>query len=317
MNNIFISICIPAYQKPEQLKRLLESISIQTYKNYEVIISDDSKTDDVKNISALFSSRLPIRYFKNNPPSGMGKNWNNSMIHSRGEWIKIMHDDDWFANENSLQLFAETAASSNKTFIFSAATIVSTPGNTTRPQRLKNPDSSMLHKDLLSLLYFNTIGHPSVTMYRKDDAVLFDEQFRWVIDIDFYIRYLQQTGTGFFYLDQPLVNITNDDNQVSSSAYKNPVVEIPEYLQLLSKFENKLHLHNEFAFYCVWELIRKFKIAEAAELNHYGYEGALPEKLTTIINYQHKIPNIILKQPQLNKWLMQYYFKKINHYVTT
>ena len=36
-----ISICIPAYKHPDFLKRLLDSISIQSFKNFEVIISDD------------------------------------------------------------------------------------------------------------------------------------------------------------------------------------------------------------------------------------------------------------------------------------
>ena len=86
---------------------------------------------------------------------------------------------------------------------------------------------------------------------------------------------------------------------------------MPEYLQLLSKFENDLHLHNEFAFYCIWELVRKFKITDAEQLRLHGYRATLPKKITTIISYQQKIPVLILKQPPLNKWLMTYYFKKI------
>ena len=39
---ILISICIPAYKHPDFLKRLLDSISIQSFRDFEVIISDDS-----------------------------------------------------------------------------------------------------------------------------------------------------------------------------------------------------------------------------------------------------------------------------------
>ena len=42
-----ISICIPAYNSGEKLTRLLDSIKIQTYKNVEIIISDDSRNDDI------------------------------------------------------------------------------------------------------------------------------------------------------------------------------------------------------------------------------------------------------------------------------
>ena len=39
---IFISICIPAYKRSDFVKRLLNSIAIQTFKNFEVIVSDDT-----------------------------------------------------------------------------------------------------------------------------------------------------------------------------------------------------------------------------------------------------------------------------------
>jgi glycosyltransferase involved in cell wall biosynthesis len=42
-----ISICIPAYKRIEFLQRLFDSIAIQTYKGYEVIITDDSPDEVV------------------------------------------------------------------------------------------------------------------------------------------------------------------------------------------------------------------------------------------------------------------------------
>jgi glycosyltransferase involved in cell wall biosynthesis len=45
--NPLISICIPAYKRTEFLQRLLDSIDIQTFKNFEVIVTDDSPGNDV------------------------------------------------------------------------------------------------------------------------------------------------------------------------------------------------------------------------------------------------------------------------------
>ena len=66
----FISICIPAYQRTAFLKRLLDSIKIQTYSNYEVVITDDSPDFDVKELvekvigsnEYVLSGRLEIDY---------------------------------------------------------------------------------------------------------------------------------------------------------------------------------------------------------------------------------------------------------------
>ena len=43
-----ISICIPAYKRIDYLQKLLDSISIQTFKDYEVIVTDDSPDESVE-----------------------------------------------------------------------------------------------------------------------------------------------------------------------------------------------------------------------------------------------------------------------------
>ncbi|HVG40418.1 MAG TPA: glycosyltransferase family 2 protein, partial [Chitinophagaceae bacterium] len=115
-NNI-ISICIPAYKRPENIARLLQSISIQTCKNYEIIITDDSPDDSLIKVLQKYS-HLPIQYYKNETALGTPANWNYGISKASGEWIKLMHDDDWFSSEKSLQHFADHTADKKK-FIFS------------------------------------------------------------------------------------------------------------------------------------------------------------------------------------------------------
>ena len=47
----FISICIPAYKNVEFLKRLPDSIAVQSFKNFEVILSDDSPGKEVEQLA--------------------------------------------------------------------------------------------------------------------------------------------------------------------------------------------------------------------------------------------------------------------------
>ena len=112
-----ISICIPAYKRLERLRRLLDSIVSQTFHDFEVVITDDSPNFSVKELIETF--KLPIQYFKNESALGTPANWNYCISKAKGEWIKLMHDDDWFSSPNSLELFAE-ATRHNKKFIFSA-----------------------------------------------------------------------------------------------------------------------------------------------------------------------------------------------------
>jgi glycosyltransferase involved in cell wall biosynthesis len=102
----FISVCIPAYEREMHLQRLLHSIAKQSYKNYEVIISDDSKSSAVKELVARFAEKFTIHYSQNIPSAGSPQNWNVSIGKARGNWIKLMHDDDWFATSDALEQFA-------------------------------------------------------------------------------------------------------------------------------------------------------------------------------------------------------------------
>lgn len=114
-----ISICIPAYKNAEYLSRLLESIVQQDFKDFDVIITDDSPDDILKELINKYNTILDITYIKNKTALGSPANWNSAIVKARSEWIKIMHDDDWFNNEKSLSSFAEVAKTTNADFIFS------------------------------------------------------------------------------------------------------------------------------------------------------------------------------------------------------
>ncbi len=120
-NPIFLTICIPAYKRTEYLKRLLDSISNQEFRYFEVIVTDDSFDDTVQRLCSDYNENFAIQYFKNITTLGTPENWNESIRHAKGEWIKIMHDDDWFTNRNSLAEFANAIRKyPHANFLFSA-----------------------------------------------------------------------------------------------------------------------------------------------------------------------------------------------------
>ena len=103
-----VSICIPAYNQPDKLIYLLDSIRIQTFKNFEVIVSDDSSDNSVQQLCEQYSD-LKIQYYKNTPSKGTPQNWTYSISKAEGEWVKIMHHDDYFADRHALEKFVEFA----------------------------------------------------------------------------------------------------------------------------------------------------------------------------------------------------------------
>ena len=100
-----ISICIPAYKNKDFLERLLKSVSIQSFRDFEVIVSDDSPTNELENVCSRYTDIFEIHYYRNNIPLGTHENWNASILKASGKWIKVMHHDDWFSDEESLHFF--------------------------------------------------------------------------------------------------------------------------------------------------------------------------------------------------------------------
>ena len=310
MDTPFISICIPAYQKAGYLQRLFESIAAQTYTNYEIVVTDDSPGDEVLNLVFAFSGSLPIRYYKNHPAAGSPGNWNNAMQRATGNWIKLMHDDDWFANPAALEQFASVAVSSKHDFIFSACNNIHASNGKEVHEFLTGWRKELLDDNSLNLFYHNVIGHPSTVMHRRDDSIQYDMRYKWVVDIDFYIRYLQ-AHSGYRYIPEMLVNIGTDDTQLSASLYKNPSVEVPEYLSMLAKFAPDLLMKHVYVFHCVWNLVKRFHIKNVQMIRDLGYSGLLPDHIQDIIDFQKPVPRIIIKQTNWSTVLMKRCYRKL------
>jgi len=310
----FISICIPAYKRVHYLRRLLDSIGFQSYKNFEVVITDDSPDDQVENLVHSYLQTLPVKYFRNEKSLGTPENWNETIRKSSGDWIKIMHDDDWFADKNSLQKFADAiAANEDKRFFFSAYVIIHEQENNRKEIiRLSRTDENKLKGSSLYLFRKNYIGNPSCTLFRKDPAIVFDNRFQWVVDFEFYIRFLNKYKNDFVYINDTLVNISVNQSQVTKSAFRASTIEIPEnHILIVEAGFNKLK--NIYVYDHFWRLYRNLGIRNIAQINEFGYAGQLHPVLASMINWQKKIPRSTLKFGPVSKTLMGlHYFTHIS-----
>jgi len=310
MGTPFISICIPTYQRTSLLKKLLDSVMEQSFRDFEVLVNDNSPDDSVSKLVSEYAALLPISYQKNEPAVNAAGNCIKVMRRANAPWIKLVHDDDWFAGRDALEKFATAARESGKDFIFSACNKVDLQTNETEEENLSEVHAKMLGNSIHSLFYLNVIGHPSVVMHRNDPSIEYDANLHWVLDIDFYMRYLDK-HKGYYYIDERLVNIGKGPTQESFKYYKNPLVEIPEYFTLLCKYPTSLPLENPFVFHLIWNMISRYKIKDTEQIRSLGYQGAMPLVIESIIACQKKIPRIILKQPPWSKKLMLRCYKNL------
>ena len=86
------SIIIPVYNRPEEVKELLESLTQQQYTNYELIIVEDGSAVPCDQVVKAYKKQLPIRYFTK-PNSGPGQTRNYGAAQAKGEYLLIWDSD--------------------------------------------------------------------------------------------------------------------------------------------------------------------------------------------------------------------------------
>lgn len=96
----YVSIGLPVYNGDRFLKEALDSLLAQTYKNFELIISDNGSTDRTQEICRAYAAQdHRVRYYRNE--QNLGASWNQNRVFqlSKGEYYKWAHHDDVSAPE--------------------------------------------------------------------------------------------------------------------------------------------------------------------------------------------------------------------------
>ena len=181
---MFFSIAIPCYEMggkgSEFLNFSLRKIESQSFKDFEVVVSDHSSDDSIKNVCDYWSGRIDIKYFRNTEGVGSSSsNINNAIRNSKGEWIKILFQDDFLYSEDSLL----DIKNSLNDEIYWVATACE---HTNDGESFYRPFFPKWNDDIKYGV--NTISSPSVITIRKGLGILFDPEFIWLMDTDWYYR---------------------------------------------------------------------------------------------------------------------------------
>jgi glycosyltransferase involved in cell wall biosynthesis len=91
-----VSVCIRAHGRPAELAATIASVLEQSYRDFEVVVSDDS--GEVQDVAEGFGDAR-VRYFRNPAPSGAAGNLTHAVTRSRGRLIAILNDDDLWLPE--------------------------------------------------------------------------------------------------------------------------------------------------------------------------------------------------------------------------
>ena len=92
LSGVRFSVVVPLYNRPEEIRELLESLTLQTVKDFEVLVVEDGSDQDAREIVASFSDRLDVHYFwKENERQGFTRNY--GFERAKGDWMVVFDSD--------------------------------------------------------------------------------------------------------------------------------------------------------------------------------------------------------------------------------
>lgn len=86
------SLIIPVYNRPDEVDELLESLTKQTFTDFEVIVVEDGSARPCRDVVEKYAGRMAVRYFMK-PNSGPGQTRNYGAERAEGEFLIVLDSD--------------------------------------------------------------------------------------------------------------------------------------------------------------------------------------------------------------------------------
>ncbi len=158
-----ISICIPTYNRAGFLKECIESVLMQNYALYELIICDNQSTDDTRSVIESFADTR-IKYYYNEQNYGLWGNHNECIKKANHDWILFLHSDEILKQNAVLSIITEI----EKHIATQLGVIVSLPDRPAMAEFFKQSFySNKLNNAKALLAVINGIGNPSGMCFSK------------------------------------------------------------------------------------------------------------------------------------------------------
>jgi glycosyltransferase involved in cell wall biosynthesis len=192
-----ISILLAVYNGEKYLRRSIESVLNQSYKDFEILIGFNGTIDKSKDIVSEFNDSR-IKIFDFGLEAGKSKTLNKLLKESKGEWIAIQDDDDiWLPNKLEIQM--DLAISNNYDVIGSRIFYCDE-----LEKIIGTPNISLEHQDIVnrSLNGDNQIPNTSA-VFRKEKAIqvngwdealdeLSKKGYQPLEDFDFWLKLIKK-----------------------------------------------------------------------------------------------------------------------------
>jgi len=302
--NPLVSVIIPVYNAEKYIKKTLESVLVQSFKDYEVIVVDDGSTDHTPAILDPFKDK--ITYIRQENSGGPASPRNSGILAAKGKYIALFDSDDIMFEkklEKDIQILKNNP---DVSLLFSNFILLENevPRSyswfekenvkkiiNTIPRVQTGATSYCFTRPVYDeILQNNFIGTSTVVVKKSDivDTGLFDESLIVIEDRDMWLR-LSKAGKIFAFNTEVLSYYRFLEGSISRQT-KNIISRLNFYNRLLKnnpKRKNKKIIKNRLG-----EIYLQYGLSLR---NQKNFLAAISQNIKSLqfINYSNKHKSII------------------------
>lgn len=301
IDNINISVIIPAFNAELFIEQTLQSVLHQTAPVDEIIIIDDGSTDNTQEIVIHIQSDNPHIILFTQQNKGASAARNLGIQKAKGDWILFLDADDLIA-EDLIENYLDIINQNRCVAIYSNFIQINENNEEISSEFVGYELNS--NDGFCKMFLRNPIISPSGCMVKKDvlnELNGFDENIKYVEDVDLWLRILDK-GYSIGHLDKKLIYIRRHTSNTTSNI---DITNAGEQF-LINKFPISLLKKKLYKRNCILEDNHLDFINLLLRYNEWDEAKKLLDQLTINESYSRYVSFLFIKA------LVEIHFK---HYI--
>ena len=282
-----VTIIIPTFNRPKFFREALESALNQTYRNIEIVISDNSTDDDTEILIQSYSDAR-IKYFRHKDFDA-DDNWNFARAYDNpaAEYVNWIMDDDIFYPTKLEKMVEVYRTNPDVSLVTSSRDLLDEEGNVfDNTQKYFKRDIKFSSEKAGKQLFFlaNYIGEPTTVLIRK--KFLRDNDLCWnadetgffpLVDVSTWLQLLTQGN--LVRLIECLSGFRRHTNQGSYLTNIYTLVPVAWAKLLKTAWDKKIFIKNELDFR---KMVAQITSIAAERLEKIYYKKIQSKELSTL-----------------------------------
>ena len=265
MNKPLVSIIIPVYNSENYISRCVESILVQTYKNFELLLINDGSTDNSLEILNDYAKKYDNIKVYNQVNCGVANTRNNGMLHACGDYIMFIDNDDYISPDY-IETFINELHKDDYDIVIGGYKRINTQKKVLFNNHPLNDKWSKY-----------TIIAPWAKLYKKTTLQKYQAQFLdYGIAEDVYfvlnlysknlkIKTIEYEGYNWFY----------NDASISNTLHKglNENIDLTYVLNKLMEFDTKDNYEKDYFYYFIYRFCVYYLLTSGRYSNKITFQN--------------------------------------------